>query len=341
MSFFMFLKEKVYSLILMVILNLLIMFILQVSKVNTSFSLLIVSLITAFSIFNILIEYFRKNSYIKKLITTLDRLDKKYYIQSFIEKPNFLEGKILFDIIENITISMNDYLHNYNNIQYQYKNYIETWIHEIKSPISSINLICDNNKNNNDYLNIKNELIKIDNYIEQVLYYSRSKNVSNDYFITKLNLHDIVNSSLKNMSNNLINNNCKINIENLDYTVYSDAKWLLFILNQIISNSIKYKSDNLELTFLSENTKYYIEFSIIDNGTPINDCDINRLFDMGFTGTNGRNVAKSTGMGLYICKTLCDKMHMSISIQNNNIGGVTVKLLFPKDTTIFNNVLKD
>ena len=124
-------------------------------------------------------------------------------------------------------------------------------------------------------------------------------------------------------------------LDNLDYTVYADEKWLDFIIGQIIANSIKYKEDALTLWFSASENQENIILSIKDNGIGISESDLGRVFEKGFTGENGRAFAKSTGIGLYLCKELCNKMYLGLEAQSTVGNGTTIHITFPKDRQSF------
>ena len=133
----------------------------------------------------------------------------------------------------------------------------------------------------------------------------------------------------------MIEAKAKMTLGNLDFIVYTDEKWVKFMLTQLISNSVKYRGEGLELTFEAYETQGQVVLSISDNGIGIPLQDRKRVFDKGFTGENGRRFAKSTGIGLYVCKKLCDKMHMGITLASEVGEWTTVTLSFPKDKTVY------
>ena len=123
----------------------------------------------------------------------------------------------------------------------------------------------------------------------------------------------------------------KVELKNTDVSAYSDEKWLEFILNQIIINSIKYKKEqNATIIIETTENKENVKLKIKDNGIGIKKSEIDRIFDKGFTGTNGRNQKKSTGIGLYLCKKLCDKLQLAININAEQNVGTEVTIVFPK-----------
>lgn len=150
-------------------------------------------------------------------------------------------------------------------------------------------MIIENNKNEVTK-SIDEELNKVENYIEQALYYARSNTVEKDYYVKKVNLKDIVNESIKKNKNVLIHEKISVNVHDLDLEVNTDNKWIVFILNQIIQNSIKYKKQdrNLEIEMYAKQGKENVLLYIKDNGIGIKKGEITRVFEKGFTGTNGR-----------------------------------------------------
>ena len=237
----------------------------------------------------LIVEYFIKQRFYKDLEDTLNNLDDKYLISEIIKAPNFIEGKMLKSILERTGKSMIENVNKYKYKQEDYKEYIELWIHEIKIPIASGKLIIENNKNEVTK-SIDEELNKVENYVEQALYYARSNTVEKDYYIKKVDLKDVVNESIKKNKNILIHEKISINVHDLDLKVNTDSKWIIFILNQIIQNSIKYKKQdkNLEIEMYAKQGKENVILYIKDNGIGIKKGEITRVFEKGFTGTNGR-----------------------------------------------------
>lgn len=281
-------------------------------------------------------EYITKRNFYKNLSNTLNELDEEYLITEIIQSPNFIEGKILKSLIEQIDKSMLENVNKYKYMQEDYKEYIELWIHEIKIPIATSKLIIENNKNEVTK-SIDEELNKVENYTEQALFYARSNTVEKDYYIKKVKLHDIVNESIKKNKSVLIQEKIAINIHDLDLEVSTDSKWIVFILNQIIQNSIKYmKKDEIsEIEMYGKRGQENVILYIKDNGIGIPKGEITKVFEKSFTGTNGRLLnKKSTGIGLYLCRKLCDKLGIAIEITSAHNEWTEVKLVFPKNSYI-------
>ena len=285
---------------------------------------------------SIIVEYFKKKLYYQNIYKTLDELKEKYLITEVIENSSFVEGKILKEILEQIDKSMIENVNTYKYLQEDYKEYIEMWIHEIKIPIAASKMIVENNKNEITK-SIDEELDKVENYIEQALYYARSNTVDKDYYIKKNKIEDMVNECIKKNRKVLIGEKISINTHDLRISVNTDSKWIVFILNQIIQNSIRYRKaeGQAEIKIYSIKGKENVILYIKDNGMGIKKGEITRVFEKGFTGTNGRMLnKKSTGIGLYLCKKLCDKLGMAIELNSIKNEGTEVRLVFPNSSYI-------
>ena len=279
------------------------------------------------------IEYKKKNKFYKQLKENMNELGEKYLISEIVKTPSFIEGKILKETINDLGKSMLENVNYYKNIQEDYKEYIELWIHEVKIPIAASKLIIENNKTE-VAKSIEEELDKVENYTEQALFYARSNAVEKDYIITKTNLKSLVNGAILKNKNTLINEKIALELKELDNEVYTDSKWATFIINQIIQNSIKYSKEQdkkIEIYAKPKNDK--VVLYIKDNGIGIKKGEITRVFEKGFTGENGRIIGKkSTGIGLYLCKKLCDKLGLGLELNSEKDIGTEVRLIFPKNS---------
>lgn len=334
MKFKDFIEEKIIQIILLIFALATIEIFLIMYKFAIFIKIYIPIIIFIMYFTGLLIEYLQKNEYYSNINNILDELEDKYLITEIINEPYFIEGKILEDILIQVNKSMIENVNKYKYLQEDYKEYIELWIHEIKIPLATSKMIIENNKSKVTE-NIDEELDKIENYIEQALFHARSNAVEKDYYIKKIKLQEIVNKSIKRNKNILIEEKVILNLHDLENEVNTDNKWVTFILNQIIQNSVKYrkKDVNLQLDIYSEKQKENVILYIKDNGIGIKEGEINRIFEKGFTGANGRiSNKKSTGIGLYLCKNLCDKLGISIHGSSKEIEGTEISLIFPNSS---------
>lgn len=331
-----YLKDKIIFIIITILTLIFTALLLNSLNVGSYAIFFITSINFIASVLFYIVDFLKKRKYYNEILFNLNALDKKFLISEVIDKGDFPEGKLLYEILSITDKSMNDEVSKLKIASNEYREYIETWVHEIKTPISVSKLIIENNESEVTS-SIDEELDKIENYIEQALFYARSNNLEKDYIINKLNLKSTINKVIKRNMNSLIEKNIKINLFDLDYEVYSDSKWLEFIINQLIINSIKYMDKNNKiLKIYGIKNKNFISLSIEDNGIGINKKDIIKVFEKGYTGTNGRIFGKSTGIGLYLCKTLSEKLGISINIESKEFENTIVTLNFPiNDMVIF------
>lgn len=335
MDFKLFFKEKVITILLLLFGIITIEIFLMAYNVGMFIKIYIPLIIMGLYVISIIIEYFKRKKFYDNLLKMLEELDEKYLITEIIKTPNFLEGQIFKNSLEQIDKSMLENVNKYKYMTEDYKEYIELWIHEIKIPISASKMVIENNKNAITK-SIDEELDKVENYIEQALFYARSNTVEKDYYIRKVFLKEIVTESIKKNKSSLIQEKISIDIHDLEIEVNTDNKWIVFILNQIIQNSIKYrKKENSVMEIYANQGKENVILYIKDNGIGIKQGEITRVFEKEFTGTNGRlSNKKSTGIGLYLCKKLCNKLGIGIELNSVQNEGTEVKLVFPKDSYI-------
>jgi len=203
-------------------------------------------------------------------------------------------------------------------------DYYSMWIHQIKTPIAAINFLLDNEEI--DVKAFRQELFKIERYVEMVLTYIRLGSETSDYVITSINLDEVVRENIKKYATLFINKKIKLNYVSHETYVISDKKWLGFAFEQLLSNAIKYTKSGGEISINISESKLVIE----DNGIGIYEEDLPRIFEQSFTGLNGRYEKKSSGLGLYLCKKTLDKLQHKIEITSEVNKGTKVIVSFPK-----------
>ena len=334
MDFKDFLKDNFITLILIIFAIITIEIALMIYDISILVRIYIPVVILLVYVIGIGSYYYRRKNYYKRIFSILGELDKKYLIAEMVGNPEFSDGKILKEILEEASKSMTEHVNEFKFLTEDYKEYIELWIHEIKIPIATSKMIIENNKNEVTK-SIDEELDKIEDYTEQALFYARSNAVEKDYIIKKTNLEKIVNTVIMKNKNEFIQEKIHLDIHDVDIEVGTDSKWVVFILNQIIHNSIKYKKqdENLQIEIFTKKNKENAILYIKDNGIGIKKGEITRVFEKGFTGSNGRiSNKKSTGIGLYLCKKLCDKLGMAIELNSEENVGTEIKLVFPQNS---------
>ena len=339
MKFGSFLKDRLYSIIIALFCYFIILLVLLAFKSDKGIVIAITIILLVTYILLFLTDFFRKQKFYTDLLTNIDNLDKAYLVLETLNRPEFYEGELLCQALYEIDKSMNENVRIEKEQLLDNKEYIEMWIHEVKRPLASLVLTLNNQKNILDR-KTKNILKRLEDYVDQVLYYVRSENAEKDYFIKEVDLSKVIkNVGIKNMDD-LLDNKVEFIVDKTNYKVFTDSKWLEFILNQIINNSIKYKR-NIDNSYIKIYVKDNLDTTVLiieDNGIGIKSSDIRQVFDKTFTGTNGREKTTSTGMGLYIAKNLCKKLGHKIEIESKENEYTRVFITFAKNK--FYDVLK-
>ncbi len=321
-----YLKDKMYIFIIYGFSYLVIMLMLMAFKADSYLIIGITTILFLSLLTILLIDYFRKVNFYNNLFLNIERLDKAYLVLETLNEPHFYEGNLLYRAMYDVNKSMSENINNIQEHLNDFKDYIEMWIHEVKIPLSSLMLSLNNNKK------LIKQLKRIDDCVLQVLYYARSENAYKDYLIKEVDIQKVIkNVSLKYMDD-LLSQKIDFSVSNNAGKVLTDSKWLEFILGQIISNSIQYKRDTDSLVKIStsEDDEKTV-LTVWDNGIGISKSDIKYVFDKSFTGENGRIKNKSTGMGLNICKNMCEKLGHEISIESEKGKYTKVKITFAKN----------
>ena len=326
-----YLKDNLVGIIIYLSTIILIVLILNAFKMPIFVSIICFCIFIICGISIITISYIKKNSFYKNYLSNLEKLSKKYLILETIPEPNTYEEKILVNSLYDINKSMIENINEYQRSTIEFKEFVELWIHEVKIPISSLILKCHNNKEKYDksFLSL---IRRLDNQIDEVLYYVRSENTEKDFAIAEVSLKEVIrNVGLKN-KDDLLESTIDFITDIKDLKISTDKKWLDFFFYQIINNSIKYKKDKdsyIKISAFEQSEKKVLE--IYDNGIGIPSKDLKRVFEKSFTGSNGREKVKSTGMGLYIVKKLCDKLGHNIKIESKEKDYTKVIIEFGKN----------
>ena len=221
--------------------------------------------------------------------------------------------------------------HQLENETEDFKEYVEMWIHEIKIPIAGLMLMYHNNKTVNK--NFLDQLNSLDNLTDQILYYVRSNYAEKDFLIKEASVDKIINEVLLKNKDSILENHIDVTVDVKNIKVLTDSKWLVFILNQIINNSIKYCDNNRKsyIMFYIEDNEKETTLHIKDNGIGVNASDLKHVFDKSFTGENGRKMRNSTGFGLYISKKLIEKLGHKISATSEENKYFEIAITFGKN----------
>lgn len=209
-----------------------------------------------------------------------------------------------------------------NNQRYEdILDYYTLWVHQVKTPLSAMQLILQE-EDTPEYLELRSELFKLQQYIEMVLCYLRLDSRSTDFVFSHWELDPIIREAIRTYAGQLVRRKVRLNYEPVQISVLTDAKWLQFVIEQLLSNALKYAAGG-NVTIRGEAGETLV---IEDDGIGIAPEDLPRIFEQGFTGFNGRGNRRSTGLGLYLCKRIIDRLGHTIEIASTPGQGTKVTL---------------
>ena len=267
------------------------------------------------------------------LLRQAEQLEERYLLPEILPPPVTAEEAVYRRLLQMAEKSMLEQVAEAQRQRKAYREYIEQWVHEIKTPITAAELLCENHRSPLSR-EILAQLERITRCTEQALYYARSEHTEKDYLIREIQLNSLVSSAIAENKYLLRQGGVCIEVGNLTDTVCTDDKWVRFILDQIIGNAVKYRGPSPRLRFDAEERSGQICLVVEDNGMGIPAEDLPRVLEKGFTGRNGRTVHSSTGMGLYLCSRLCDKLGIGLEIHSRDGEGTAVRLVFTVNDAI-------
>ncbi|MGO2891475.1 two-component system sensor histidine kinase SapS [Enterococcus devriesei] len=332
MTFFKYLKDRLLVFVGWALLSLLLVFMIWLTPglqgfwENLSY-LLILQLFLLFLFFTI--DYQRR----KKWFKAFDEQEESH-LQHFVAAATTNEEQLLQEYVNRQVREHHLTMEQLLDSQKDQKDYMDSWIHEIKVPLAAVNLILNSIEfdiPDDKFVLLQNEIQQIDEYVEQILYYSRSDEFVNDYLIQEYSLKKIIQPIIRSQANYFIQKNLQLILSEEDAKVLTDAKWIEFIFRQLLSNAIKYTPNHGEISITIAVKRGGVALSLQDNGIGIPPEDLGRIFDKGFTGENGRKAQQhSTGLGLYLAKRLAEKLGVGLTAESTMNEGTTMTLFFPR-----------
>ena len=278
-------------------------------------------------------DYRKCQRRLKELNAVMDGLNEKYLFGECAPPPKDAFERALFALFRRSGKSMIETVSDARAAGREYREYVESWVHEIKTPITAATLICRNMGGENKDKLLR-ELGQIEAHVERALFYARAESPEKDCLIRQCSLHQSVSDAIKNHQTLLIGQGVRIETEGFEsreseYPVYTDAKWASFIIGQILQNAARYHGEEPVISLTAMTLGKQVRLSIKDNGIGIPAHELPRVFDRGFTGKNGRARGGSTGMGLYLCRRLTAFLQMDLKITSTEGMGTEVSLTFP------------
>lgn len=291
----------------------------------------------------VLVGFFRYSSKVKALSNALERpVGEQAQLPEATGDVEILYHRLL----ENQSIARSESESSAAIRQSQMRDYYSMWVHQIKTPISAMKLlleaereelgqlICDDEQS--QYLlsdnmdSFEDELFRIEEYVSMALQYQRVSSTENDFVLEKVSVDGVIRDTIKKYAKIMIRRHIGINYSGTGQEVYTDGKWLAFMLEQILSNAIKYTPQGfVTIETAEEKDRFFI--TIKDTGIGIKAEDLPRVFEKGYTGYNGHADKKATGIGLYLCRQMADKLGHTIRMESEIGKGTKVWIGFDLD----------
>lgn len=299
--------------------------------------------------FGVLWEWLRERKLVHAMANLADEGDNVFGLVDNLPEPDFPEARVARSAIANVARASQQEVGRAQDQVRDYRRYVETWVHEIKTPIAACNLMLEN-RHDPTLRPLAREVSRVEAYVEQALYYARSFSVEKDYLVRDCDLGEIVRAVLRSRASSLIEARMSVDLgpfaKGGSPHVFCDPKWMEFVLGQIVDNAVRYRCDpsrDGRTPTLSFNARLVnkgkadegVVLSVHDNGCGISSEDLGRVFDRGFTGRNGRTHQRSTGMGLYLVRTLCQKMGLAVSAKSDGTTWTCINIVFPQNRSRF------
>ena len=273
-------------------------------------------------------DFLSQRARLWELESILDSLDRKYLFTECAPPPKNLYERRLFDLTRQAGRDMTGAVSDAEASQREYRDYVEQWVHEIKAPITAARLTC-RDLDGETRRKLTAELAQIEAHVERALFYARAENPEQDCLFRQADLGKIAAQAIENHRSLLIQNGVRVETEGLDCKIYTDEKWAVFILGQLFQNAARYRGPEPVITLSAKPLGRQTQLIVHDNGIGIPAHELPRVFERGFTGSNGRACGGSTGMGLYLCRKLASFLDLELRIVSQEGAGTTVILTFP------------
>ncbi len=321
MSFRKFLEDKKIIILMQMIVNLIFIYGILLTNINLIIGFEVLMIINLMFIIYLFSYYWHFKQIIKRLNNTVATLDQKFLIKE-VQTDLSYEDELIFEVIERI--SKSQYADN-KQLKQQLideRTAKTMWVHEMKQPLSILN-----NQDIDPFMHQK-ALSRINKNLNQILYQERIGNIGNDLNFAWENLNDLINENFRNFTYELIDLDARINIKcDADIEILTDKFWFLFVLEQLTTNAIKYRSERqLTINVNATSNKEYTMIEFSDNGIGIEPYDLKNVFDQGYRGSNAKTNIVASGYGLYYAKLIIKKLNGKITIENNVEQGVVVRV---------------
>ena len=283
-----------------------------------------------------LVNYLRTRAWCRVFQEIAAEPDRALARASEMDEPDGAEARVAYEALEALRVQAAHEVGESQRREREHREYVETWVHEVKTPLAAARLIIDNEEGRVPH-GLATELDRVDALVEQALFFARSSCVEKDLRIRSCEMSTLVREALKSRAQALVGVHMMVGMEGLEGVIaFADAKWVVFVLGQLIDNAVRYRREDgacrIDFSACREDegkANERVVLKVRDNGCGVSAADRGRVWEKGFTGSNGRTHTKSTGIGLYLVRNLCQKMGIATSLSSVEGQWTCVSLTFP------------
>lgn len=331
-SFAMFVRSRWLSIGLALLALVLMWFSAALLGVSDDGSWALVGLTALLLVIGLVAEYLRQRDFYRSLSEAYRMMEEPSQLSTWVSEPDFPDGRLVYQLLELMEAQSNAQVAEAQRRSQEYRDYIELWVHETKMPLSAAQLIAQRVAPP-EGAEVTRQLDRLKAQIDQALYYARSTSLTNDYVIRTVPLAKVCREAVKRNARLLIECGVTPKVEVADdVQVQSDEPWLLFILGQLLTNAAQYGAKNIVISSKEVEPgtpRGHTRLEVRDDGQGIPAADVPRVFDRGFTGSNGRSRGNATGMGLYLISMMAERMGLGLQLASEEGAGTRILLDFP------------
>ena len=280
-------------------------------------------------------DFLRQRKRLRELEEVLEGLDQAYLFAECVSPARDPYERRLMDLTSRACRAMTGAVSQARASQRAYQEYVERWVHEIKTPITAAGLLCQR-LDGETRRSLAYELGQIESHVERALFCARTESPEQDCLLRRTSLEVLAATALAGHRTLLTWSGVRVETGDLDHLVFTDAKWAVFLLGQLLQNAARYRGRNPVVELSARRLGRQVQLIIRDNGIGIPAHELPRVFDRGFTGSNGRARGGSTGMGLYLCRRIAAFLGLGLDLQSQEGRGTCVTVTFPTQEILQN-----
>lgn len=277
-------------------------------------------------------RYKKETAYFKKIGICIEQIDDNW-IEDLPKPQNHYPDDMMYSFLKSVDQIHKDKLNNYTSAQIMEHQYLASWVHEMKAPLTAMKLTIDAHRNQALSQKLDVQWLRLHLLVDRQLYIARLPSLESDFSVREVALTDMIKEEIRELSSWCMEKNISVEIDAPQNTsVITDKKWCQFVIKQLLANAIKYSPVGQSIIIkLNHIEQTAVTLEITDQGPGIQPHDLPRIFDKGFTGENGRVQQAATGLGLYLAKEITKNLNIRLDVTSKVGCGTTMYMTFSKD----------